>query len=104
MEYVVLDVDLVSSKVHVGGSKYVMADAQVAHVTNFGKNDTMFNVRTHLGYLLNMGNYALGYDLHATNSNDMEVDKYKDLVIPNVILVKKSYEERWKRSVECLIL
>ncbi|KAF5763343.1 hypothetical protein HanXRQr2_Chr15g0679141 [Helianthus annuus] len=52
MEYVVLDVNLVSSKVHVGGSEYVMADAQVACVTNFEKNDTMFNVRTHLGYLL----------------------------------------------------
>ncbi|KAL9999460.1 putative ribosomal export protein Nmd3 [Helianthus debilis subsp. tardiflorus] len=93
VEYVVLDVDPISSEVNVGGSKYVMADAQVARVSDFGKNDTMFMVRTHLGHLLNAGDYALGYDLHAANSNDMEIDKYKGLVMPEVILVKKSYEE-----------
>ncbi|KAJ0579051.1 putative ribosomal export protein Nmd3 [Helianthus annuus] len=93
VEYVVLDVDPISSEVNVGGSKYVMADVQVARVSDFGKNDTMFMVRTHLGHLLNAGDYALGYDLHAANSNDMEIDKYKGLVMPEVILVKKSYEE-----------
>ncbi|KAJ0754060.1 putative ribosomal export protein Nmd3 [Helianthus annuus] len=93
VEYVVLDVDPIPSEVDVGGSKYVMADAQVARVSDFGKNDTMFFVRTHLGHLLNAGDYALGYDLNAANNNDMEIDKYKSLVIPEVILVKKSYEE-----------
>ncbi|KAD6795842.1 hypothetical protein R6Q59_020238 [Mikania micrantha] len=93
VEYVVLDVDLVSSEVNIGGSKYVLADVQVARVSDFGKNDTMFLVRTHLGHLLNAGDYALGYDLNAANNNDTEIDKYKGLVIPEVILVKKSYEE-----------
>ncbi|MFS8018372.1 putative ribosomal export protein Nmd3 [Helianthus anomalus] len=37
----------------IGGSKYVMADAKVAaRVSDFGKNDTMLFVRTHLGHLL----------------------------------------------------
>lgn len=47
-----------------------------------------------MGHLLNPGDFALGYDLHAANSNDIEIDKYKGLSIPEVILVKKSYEER----------
>ncbi|GJW96268.1 NMD3-like protein [Tanacetum coccineum] len=95
VEYIVLDVDVVSSaEVNIGGSKYVLAEVQVARVSDFGKNDTMFYVKTHLGHLLNVGDYALGYDLYSANSNDMELDKYKGLVLPEVILVKKSYEEK----------
>lgn len=94
VEYIVLDVDLIQPEVNASGSKFAMADVQVARVSDFGKNDTIFFIRTHLGHLLNPGDYALGYDLHAANSNDIEIDKYKGLVIPEVILVKKSYEER----------
>ena len=41
VEYIVSDVEIVSSEVNVGGSKYVLADAQVARVSDFGKNDTI---------------------------------------------------------------
>ncbi|KAJ8543501.1 hypothetical protein K7X08_006024 [Anisodus acutangulus] len=76
VEYIVLDVEAVSSE-----------------------NDTIFNVRTHLGHLLNPGDYALGYDLFAAaNNNDSELDKYKGFVLPDVILVKKSYEEKWQKK------
>ncbi|OIT02564.1 hypothetical protein A4A49_11579 [Nicotiana attenuata] len=98
VEYIVLDVESVSSEVNIGGSKYALADAQVARVSDFGKNDTIFYVRTHLGHLLNPGDYALGYDLYAANSNDNELDKYKGFVLPDVILVKKSYEEKWQKK------
>lgn len=94
VEYIVLDVDSVSAEVTVAGSKYAFADAQVARVSDFGKNDKMFTMRTHLGHLLNPGDYALGYDLYGANSNDMELDKYKNLVLPDAILIKKSYEEK----------
>ncbi|CBI28630.3 unnamed protein product, partial [Vitis vinifera] len=53
------------------------SDAQVARVSDFGKNDTIFNIRTHLGHLLNPGDHALGYDVYAANSNDMELEKYR---------------------------
>ncbi|KAM3341450.1 60S ribosomal export protein NMD3 [Capsicum galapagoense] len=98
VEYIVLDIEAVSSEVNIGGSKYALADAQVARISDFGKNDTIFNVRTHLGHLLNPGDYALGYDLYAANSNDSELDKYKGFVLPDVILVKKSYEEKWQKK------
>ncbi|PHT64754.1 hypothetical protein T459_29179 [Capsicum annuum] len=98
VEYIVLDIDAVSSEVNIGGSKYALADAQVARISDFGKNDTIFNIRTHLGHLLNPGDYALGYDLYAANSNDSELDKYKGFVLPDVILVKKSYEEKWQKK------
>ncbi|KAL4555897.1 hypothetical protein LXL04_038529 [Taraxacum kok-saghyz] len=95
IEYIVLDVEPVEPiSTEVVGSKYTLADVQVARVSDFGKNDTIFYARTHLGKLLNSGDFALGYDLHGANSNDIEVGKYKGLVVPEVILVKKSYEER----------
>ncbi|KAL6503958.1 hypothetical protein OROGR_025881 [Orobanche gracilis] len=94
VEYVVLDVEPVSNDVNIGGLKYVLADAQVARVSDFGKNDTIFNVRTHLGRLLNPGDYALGYDLFGANTNDIEMDKYKGLDLPSVVLIKKSYQEK----------
>ncbi|KAG1362052.1 60S ribosomal export protein NMD3 [Cocos nucifera] len=94
VEYVVLDIEVESSEVTVGGSRYSLAYAQVARVSDFGKNDNIFTVRTHLGHLLSPGDYALGYDLYGANSNDLEIDKHKGLVLPDAILIKKSYEEK----------
>ncbi|KAL3825055.1 hypothetical protein ACJIZ3_021084 [Penstemon smallii] len=98
VEYIVLDIEAVSYEINVSGFKYVLADAQVARVSDFGKNDTIFNIRTHLGHLLSPGDNALGYDLYSANSNDIELDKYKGLAIPDVILIKKSYEEKRQRK------
>uniref|UniRef100_A0A803MVW4 60S ribosomal export protein NMD3 n=1 Tax=Chenopodium quinoa TaxID=63459 RepID=A0A803MVW4_CHEQI len=98
VEYIVLDIDNVSPEVVVSGSRYALADAQVARVSDFGRNDTIFHIRTHLGHLLNPGDHALGYDLYGANPNDSELDKYKGLVLPEVILVKKSYEEKRQRK------
>ncbi|KAK9099824.1 hypothetical protein Scep_023254 [Stephania cephalantha] len=98
VEYIVLDVEPVSSEVNVGSSKYGLADFQVARMSDFGRNDNIFTVRAHLGHLLNPGDRALGYDLYGANSNDSELDKYyKGLNIPEVILVKKSYDEEQRR-------
>jgi nonsense-mediated mRNA decay protein 3 len=97
VEYIVFDIEAVSSEVTVGGTKYVLADAQVARVSDFGSNDTMFSIRTHLGHLLKPGDHALGYDLYGANTNDMELDRYKGY-IPEVVLIKKSYEEKRQKK------
>lgn len=78
-------------------AKYQLADVQVARVADFGRNDTMFSVRTHLGHLLKPGDYALGYDLFGANLNSSDLDSYRDLSVPEVILVRKSYEEKRKK-------
>ncbi|CAI0407869.1 unnamed protein product [Linum tenue] len=95
VEYIVLDIEIPSPPMEakIGGVRYLLADAQVARVSDFGRNDNIFFVRTHLGHLLNPGDHALGYDLYAANSNDSELEKYKNLVLPEVVLIKKSYEE-----------
>uniref|UniRef100_A0A0C9S8J4 60S ribosomal export protein NMD3 n=1 Tax=Wollemia nobilis TaxID=56998 RepID=A0A0C9S8J4_9CONI len=98
VEYVVLDIEVNVGLTTVGGIKLSLADAQVARVADFGKNDTIFNVRTHLGHLLNPGDYALGFDLYGANTNDLELEKYKGLSLPDVVLVKKSYEEKRQKK------
>jgi len=37
----VLDVETVSSEVTIGGTKYRLADAQVARISDFGKTKTV---------------------------------------------------------------
>ncbi|EEF28848.1 60S ribosomal export protein NMD3 [Ricinus communis] len=98
VEYIVLDVDIISPEVNIGSSKYAMAEVQVARLSDFGKNDTIFFIKTHLGHILKPGDQALGYDLYGANSNDIELDKYKGLVLPEAILIKKSYEEKRQRK------
>ncbi|XP_047059980.1 60S ribosomal export protein NMD3-like [Lolium rigidum] len=102
VEYMVLDIEQESPEITVDGSKYQLAYAQVARMSDFGKNDTVFTVRTHLGHRLNPGDLALGYDLYGANMNDDDMDKaLLRQNLPEVVLVKKSYEKkprtrRWK--------
>ncbi|CAL9114334.1 unnamed protein product [Musa textilis] len=98
VEYIVLDVEVESAEVSVGGFRYMLAHAQVARVADFGKNDTMFTIKTHLGHLLNPGDYALGYDLYAANSNDFEIEQHKGLILPEALLVRKSYQEKRSKN------
>ncbi|KAL4330743.1 hypothetical protein AHAS_Ahas13G0430600 [Arachis hypogaea] len=99
VEYIVLDVEVIrSAEVTIAGTKYFLAEAQVARVSDFGKNDTIFSIKTHLGHLLSPGDYALGYDLYGANTNDIELDKYRGLVLPEAVLVKKSYEEKRQKK------
>ncbi|KAL5101367.1 hypothetical protein RYX36_005694 [Vicia faba] len=62
VEYVVLDVKEVCSEVTNDSKKFGLANAEVARVNGLGKNDTRFSIKTHLGYVLTTGDYALGYD------------------------------------------
>eukprot|EP00899_Mesostigma_viride_P018055 jgi/Mesvir1/26250/Mv01615-RA.1 len=110
-EYIVLDIEPVDGHVAGaapptlkvrggGGSKFVLADATVARTSDFGRNDTVFHVRTHLGHLLHPGDHALGYDLFSANLNDTDVDEAihdRSLQVPDVILVKKSYQQARKQ-------
>lgn len=102
VEYVVLDIEPVSGD-HgaTGGSgkeRYALADATVARTSDFGKNDIIFQTRTHLGHLLQAGDLALGYDCYSANTNaDSELEKFKGFQLPDVVLIKKSYEEKRRR-------
>ncbi|OZJ04343.1 hypothetical protein BZG36_02381 [Bifiguratus adelaidae] len=93
-EYYVLDVEPVGPT----RGRYVLADVEVARSTDFGKNDTTFITRTHLGALLKAGDTAMGYDISRSNFNDDNFDAMDRAALPDVILVKKSYPVHRKKN------
>jgi nonsense-mediated mRNA decay protein 3 len=73
----------------------------VARASDFGVNDNMYTCRTHLGHILNPGDMAWGFDVANMNVCDPEMLKYLDTKagaqVPDVVLVRKSYEEKRKK-------
>jgi len=69
----------------------------VARKADFGVNDKTFIVNTHLGEILNFNDTVLGFDLE--HANYAEIDEYskKDSLMPDVILVKKTFPKYRKR-------
>jgi len=101
VEYVVLDAE--PSDRRQAGNKWQLADATVARKSDLGSNDLQTEIRTHLGGLLNAGDLAMGYDLAHANINDIELERYTGMQLPDVVLVRKTYEgskrsrgRRWK--------
>jgi len=74
--------------------KYVLADVTVARARDFGKNNSLFFGRTHLGHLLHSGDNALGYDVSTLNFNDADVGGLRGRTLPDFVLVRKYYPER----------
>ena len=88
--FYVIDVDLLGPT----NGKFGLADVTVAREADFGKNDIQMIVRSHLGHILNPGDYCLGYDIEHATINSEELEKtqlYKSGNLPDVILVKKHY-------------
>ncbi|KAF5357224.1 hypothetical protein D9756_006757 [Leucocoprinus leucothites] len=112
VEFTVLDIEPDRSK---SRGKFVMADAQVALASAFrstGKVDeddmmdfdatglatTIFHTRTHLGAILQPGDTVLGYHLTNANYNSADFSDLPTHLIPDIILVKKTYPNRRKKS------
>ena len=93
VEFYVIDVQLETLK----SGKRALATVEVARSNDFSKT---FITRTHLGYLLNPGDHALGYDLSLGNFNSENFTRLESSKtdIPDVILVKKSYPNARKKN------
>lgn len=100
IEYMVLDIEPVQGLPQSG--KYLLADVQVARMSDFGVNDNILSARTHLGHHLQAGDTALGYDLASLQIVDPELEKYRrGIQLPDVLLVKKSYQEKRRGGEGC---
>eukprot|EP00276_Gloeochaete_wittrockiana_P013997 CAMPEP_0184333316 /NCGR_PEP_ID=MMETSP1089-20130417/2314_1 /TAXON_ID=38269 ORGANISM="Gloeochaete wittrockiana, Strain SAG46.84" /NCGR_SAMPLE_ID=MMETSP1089 /ASSEMBLY_ACC=CAM_ASM_000445 /LENGTH=492 /DNA_ID=CAMNT_0026657061 /DNA_START=17 /DNA_END=1495 /DNA_ORIENTATION=+ len=88
IKFIILDVEPLG-QYH---NKYCLADATIARDSDFGKNDTQYIVRTHLGYILKPGDYAVGYDMQSANFNDDDISSLGNRSLPDIILVKKHFE------------
>lgn len=102
VEFVVLDIEPTGAQ----RGKFILADAQVTRTTGGAHHDDdtgmgddgIYHTRTHLGALLNPGDTVMGYDLTNANFNNEAFEGLDANRIPNVILVKKTYPNRRKKS------
>lgn len=103
VEFVVLDIEP-SGQVR---GRHVLADAQVVRASSSSANrmdedgmgdDGIFHTRTHLGAILQPGDTVLGYHLTNANFNNSEFESLNQDRIPDVILVKKTYPNRRRKS------
>ena len=99
VEFVVMDTE------PIGPSKgrFLLAEATVARASDLGINSTTYFTRTHLGGVLHPGDSVMGYHLSGTNFNNphfeaLEKSSSYASKLPDVILVKKSYPRRKKKS------
>ncbi|KAF8812129.1 NMD3-domain-containing protein [Phlegmacium glaucopus] len=113
VEFTVLDIDPDNTRTK---GKFLMADVQVALAGAFhstggkdGEDDSMdfessgitnqiYHTRTHLGSILQPGDTALGYFLTNANYNSDHFASLPAGRIPDIILVKKTYPNRRKKS------
>lgn len=71
--------------------KYALADVEVVKEADFGVNDVTYRCTTHLGNLLSVGDYCLGYDLTSSTSEEVHdlTSLNKGYEMPDIVLVKK---------------
>merc|ERR1712066_611264 len=83
--------------------KHELGDLWVIQTDRLGSADqgNWLSARTHLGKLLNPGDLCLGFDVRNSNISESNWDAYRNKVgdekIPDVIVVRKSYGNIWKR-------
>ncbi|PWA00490.1 hypothetical protein BB558_003452 [Smittium angustum] len=92
-EFYVMDVEFLGKQ----AGKYALADVTVQRMSDVGKNSNEIIVRTHLGNYLSYGDTVLGYDLALSNINNKFFDRLDQDIVPEVVLVKKSFKERRKK-------
>jgi nonsense-mediated mRNA decay protein 3 len=104
VEFIVLDIEP-SGPVK---GKFVLADAQVVRASGsggtagdedgMGGGDGIFHTRTHLGAILQPGDTVLGFHVSRANYNSDAFEALDPTRTPDVVLVKKTYPNRRKKS------
>ena len=107
VEFVVLDLELRDPEWQLRGRSrarrsvrdtWALADVTVARRSDFGHNDRRESTVTHLGNILKVGDYVWGYCVAATSVGGEVEDADLEKLLPEVMLVKKSYSDRRRKS------
>jgi len=89
VEFTVLD----SEKNHETiKSKFCQADVYLMRNNDMAGSDTHFHSRTHLGHIISAGDTVRGFDFSAANLNDPNIELMHKDDIPDVVLLKKVYD------------
>ena len=91
VEFTVLDTE----KNHeTAKSKFCQADVYLMRNNDMTGSDTHFHCRTHLGHVLSAGDTVSGFDFSAANLNDSNIELMHKDNIPDVVLLKKVYDDK----------
>jgi nonsense-mediated mRNA decay protein 3 len=105
-EFIVLNIDNADYDVNVSRAaarqKFKMVQVEVARKSDFGVNNRTFIVNTHLGEILNYNDTVLAFDLDSMNINELDEMEGKNLAIPPVVIVRKTYPRFRKRQKQRL--
>jgi nonsense-mediated mRNA decay protein 3 len=93
IEYTVIDVE--DNDYAQKNGKFVLGDVQVCKTSELGQPDSMVFCKTHLWDTLQPGDLVYGYDLK--HISDEGLESYKNVTIPDVVLVKKKFDRPQKR-------
>jgi nonsense-mediated mRNA decay protein 3 len=82
----------VSKKTVNRKQKTRLASLTLAREEDLGINDSQFEERSHVGYLMKAGDVSLGYDLRESQFVDDEAENQRALGdLPDVVMVRKLY-------------
>uniref|UniRef100_A0A7N8Y4G4 60S ribosomal export protein NMD3 n=1 Tax=Mastacembelus armatus TaxID=205130 RepID=A0A7N8Y4G4_9TELE len=95
-EFIVMDIDIIrDQKLGAGAgmrsNKHTLAEVWVQKTSEMDSNQQYY-CRTFLGHLLNIGDLVLGFDFANSNINDEYLNKMNPHHVPDVVLIKKSYD------------
>lgn len=94
VKYLVMDIEKLYDQKNGG---FQLARVQVCKESEIGIDNQGTSTMTHLGNILQPGDLVFGYDLKNANLNDENLESYKQIKIPDVILTRKYYERPNKR-------
>lgn len=89
--------DIEENNNSVKNGKFVFGEVQICKSSEVGQTDSIVFTKTHLYNKLEVGDVVYGYDVKNANPNNDVLTSYKNLTLPDVILVKKKYERPMKR-------
>uniref|UniRef100_A0A3B5LXA5 60S ribosomal export protein NMD3 n=1 Tax=Xiphophorus couchianus TaxID=32473 RepID=A0A3B5LXA5_9TELE len=95
-EFIVMDADVIrDQKLGAGAgtrsNKHTLAEVWVQKTSEMDSSQ-QYHCRTFLGHLLNIGDLVMGYDFANSNINDEYLNKMNPHHLPDVVLIKKSYD------------
>uniref|UniRef100_A0A3Q2UT68 60S ribosomal export protein NMD3 n=2 Tax=Haplochromini TaxID=319058 RepID=A0A3Q2UT68_HAPBU len=95
-EFIVMDTDIIrDQKLGAGAgmrsNKHTLAEVWVQKTSEMNTSQ-QYHCRTFLGHLLNIGDLVLGFDFANSNINDEYLNKMNPHHVPDVVLIKKSYD------------
>lgn len=93
-EFTVIDIEKNNETLK---SKFCQADVYLMRNNDMMGSDAHFHCRTHLGHVLSAGDTVVGFDFSAANLNDPNLELMHKDSIPDVVLVKKIYDNTENR-------